>query len=75
VLAGISTLAIGDVNFLSGNYIPPLGFSWNDMYYGIPPELLFTDAIPPAPVQSWYLSLMNIVLYLLLAWYLTSMSS
>jgi hypothetical protein len=68
VLAGLSTFAIGDVNFLSQEYIPPPGFAWADLYKRIPPELLSTDAIPPSPVQSWYWSIMNIVLFLLLAW-------
>jgi hypothetical protein len=68
-LAGISTLAIGDVNNLSQEYISPRGFAWADLYKRIPQELLFNDATPPPPIQSWYWSIMNIGLFLLLAWY------
>ena len=68
VLAGISTLAIGDVNFLSQEYIAPPGFSWADIYKTIPTDLVASDAIPPPPIQSWYWSIMNIALYFSLAW-------
>jgi hypothetical protein len=69
MLTGISTLAIGDVNPLSQQYIPPVGFAWADLYKLIPDDLIVTDATPPPPVQSWYWSIMNMFLFLILAWY------
>jgi ABC-type multidrug transport system fused ATPase/permease subunit len=72
MLTGISTLAIGDVNSLSQQYIPPQGFSWSDLYQLIPDDLIITDATPPPPVQSWYWSIMNMALFLILGWYLDS---
>jgi hypothetical protein len=69
VLADISTFTIGDVNPLSQEYIPPRGFAWADLYASIPLDLLsHTDATPPAPIQSWYWMIMNMGLYLVLAW-------
>jgi hypothetical protein len=70
MLTGISTLAIGDVNALSQEYIQPPGFTWGDLYLDIPQDLLVTDNIyPPPPIESWYWSIMNIFLFLVLAWY------
>lgn len=70
MLTGISTLSIGEVNFLSQEYIDPPGFAWADLYKDIPQSLLIKKEIfPPPPVESWYWSIMNIVLYLVLAWY------
>src|SRR5436305_13166033 len=73
MLTGISTLAIGDVNSLSQEYIEPPRFSWSDLYQDLPQNLLLTsDVFPPPPVESWYWSIMNMVLFLVLAWYLDS---
>src|SRR5271170_3502415 len=70
MLTGISTLSIGDVNPLTQAYVEPPGFAWADLYQDIPQSLLITsDIYPPPLVQSWYWSLMNMVLFLVLAWY------
>ena len=70
MLTGISTLSIGDVNSLSQQYIDPPGFGWSDLYNPIPTDLLITsDVFPPPPVESWYWSIMNMFLFLVLAWY------
>lgn len=70
MLTGISTLSIGDVNPLTQAYIEPPGFAWADLYKDIPESLLITnDVYPPPPVESWYWSIMNMVLFLVLAWY------
>jgi ABC-type multidrug transport system fused ATPase/permease subunit len=72
-LTGISTLSIGDVNSLSQEYISPPGFTWADLYKDIPSDLLVTsDIFPPPPIQSWCWSIMNMFLFLTLAWYLDS---
>src|SRR5277367_1304453 len=70
MLTGISTLSIGDVNPLTQAYIEPPGFAWADLYQDIPQSLLLTSEIyPPPPIESWYWSIMNMVLFLVLAWY------
>lgn len=68
MLASISTLATGDVNPLSEAYIPPQGFAWANLYQTLSSNLLQGDESPPIPINSWYWSLMNMLLYLLLAW-------
>ena len=73
MLSGISILSIGDVNSLTQAYIPPSGFAWADLYKDVPVNLLLvSDNSPPPPVESWYWSIMNMVLYLVLSWYLDS---
>jgi hypothetical protein len=70
MLTGISTLSIGDVNSLTQAYIAPPGFAWADLYKDIPQDLLITNNVsPPPPVESWYWSIMNMILFLVLAWY------
>src|ERR1700724_188563 len=72
MLTGISTLSIGDVNAISQQYLPPPGFAWADLYKDIPQNLLISSSIyPPPPVDSWYWSIMNMVLFLVLAWYIS----
>jgi len=68
MLASISTLATGDVNPLSEAYIPPQGFAWADLYKTLSSSLIGGDTIPPRPINSWCWSLMNMILFLILAW-------
>jgi hypothetical protein len=74
MLSGISTLSIGDVNALTQQYISPPGFSWSDLYKDVPPDLLIANEIfPPPPIESWYWSIMNMILFLVLAWCFSSL--
>ena len=72
ILTGIASYSTGDVNSLTQLYEPSQGFSWSDLYQPIPSSLVPLDADPPAPIQSWYWMIMNIALYLLIAWFLDS---
>ncbi|CAG8565940.1 2194_t:CDS:2 [Paraglomus brasilianum] len=71
----ISKLSTGKFDFLTETIIKGPGFKYHDLFDPIPKEYLPTyDAagrtpIVPAPIQSWYLFLMNIGLYCLLTWY------
>ncbi|RIA85383.1 hypothetical protein C1645_781967 [Glomus cerebriforme] len=64
IFLDISNLASGNLDELTQTLIPGPGFKWNDLYKRIDdkPEV-------PAPIQSLYFLLMNIVFYSILTWY------
>lgn len=77
IFLDISNLSSGKIDRLTQTLIPGPGFKWNDLY-----EIMDDKFLPsydakhpeikpavPAPVQSFYFFLMNIVLYSILTWY------
>ena len=72
----ITTYTTGKRDELTDTFIPGPGFSWRKLYEPLPLGLLpyyesNTHEVP-RPVQSWYLLILNIVMYLVLTWYLDS---
>ncbi|KAG9307579.1 hypothetical protein G9A89_023144 [Geosiphon pyriformis] len=71
----MTQLSAGKFDFLTETRVPGPGFHWNDLYNKIPlnylPSYSSSGRKPdvPIPVQSWYLLLMNIGVYLVLTWY------
>ncbi|KAF9585397.1 ATP-binding cassette sub- A member 1 [Lunasporangiospora selenospora] len=77
IFLDMSLFATGRFDLLTETYIPGPGFKWNDLYNPIPTD--FTPTYDdkrtrhpdvPAPIQSWYLMLMNIAVFVVLALYL-----
>ncbi|CAG8495553.1 10807_t:CDS:2 [Ambispora gerdemannii] len=75
IFLDMSQLTTGKYDYLTDTFAPGPGFKWGDLYNPLTDKYLPSyDAAGrkpdvPAPVQSWYLLLMNIVLYLFLTWY------
>ncbi|KAI7820422.1 hypothetical protein BC939DRAFT_234263 [Gamsiella multidivaricata] len=72
----MSIFATGRLDVLTETYIPGPGFHWNDLYNKIPDASTptYDDAKTrhpdvPAPIQSWYLMLMNIAVFAILTLY------
>ncbi|CAG8563020.1 1691_t:CDS:2 [Ambispora leptoticha] len=71
----MSQLTNGKYDYLTDTSNPGPGFKWGDLYNPIPASYLVSYNAAgrkpdvPAPIQSWYLLLMNIILYLLLTLY------
>ncbi|CAG8573287.1 3953_t:CDS:2 [Acaulospora colombiana] len=71
----LSNLTAGKLDQLTQTVIPGPGFHWSDLYNSIPSKFITpysasgSTPVVPAPVQSWYFLLMNIVLYSFLTWY------
>lgn len=76
IFLDMSLFATGRFDLLTETYIPGPGFHWNDLYNKIPDAFTptYDDARTrhpnvPAPVQSWYLMLMNIGVFAILTLY------
>ncbi|KXS17476.1 hypothetical protein M427DRAFT_54424 [Gonapodya prolifera JEL478] len=69
----ITTLTTGRIDLLTNTYIQGPGFPWSQLYSPVPNNLLPTygdyQPIVPAPVQSWYFLLVDILFYGFLTWY------
>ncbi|KAG0211088.1 ATP-binding cassette sub- A member 1 [Mortierella sp. GBA30] len=77
IFLDMSLFATGRFDLLTSTYIPGPGFHWNDLYNKIPSDYTptYDDARTrhpdvPAPIQSWYLMLMNIGVFAILTLYL-----
>ena len=71
----ISTSTTGRLDELTNTYVAGPGFPWSSLFQTIPSNLLptypdGTKPSVPAPVISWYLLIMDILLYAILTWYL-----
>ncbi|KAF9183513.1 ATP-binding cassette sub- A member 1 [Haplosporangium sp. Z 11] len=76
IFLDMSAFASGRFDVLTETYIPGPGFKWSDLYNKIPKEytLPYDDARTrypqvPAPIDSWYLMLMNVGFFLILTLY------
>eukprot|EP00842_Homolaphlyctis_polyrhiza_P002456 jgi/Hompol1/3210/HPOL_001591-RA len=70
----ISSLTTGKLDELTGTYIPGPGFAWSDLYTPIPTTLQPTypdGSTPniPAPIQSWYMMMLDVVIFGVITWY------
>ncbi|CAG8514994.1 1192_t:CDS:2 [Acaulospora morrowiae] len=72
----LSNLTAGKLDQLTQTVIPGPGFHWSDLYNNVPSKYVLAydssgyKPTVPAPVQSWYFLMMNIVVFGLLTWYL-----
>ncbi|KAG0343839.1 ATP-binding cassette sub- A member 1 [Podila humilis] len=76
VFLDMSLFATGRFDLLTATYIPGPGFLWSNLYDKIPTDFTptYDDARTrhpdvPAPIQSWYLMLMNIGVFAILTLY------
>ncbi|KAI1315707.1 ATP-binding cassette sub- A member 1 [Mortierella claussenii] len=76
VFLDMSLYATGRFDDLTETYIPGPGFHWVDLYNKVPKDFTptYDDAGTrhpdvPAPIQSWYLMLMNIGIFAILTLY------
>ncbi|KAF8934037.1 ATP-binding cassette sub- A member 1 [Podila verticillata] len=76
IFLDMSLFATGRFDVLTETYIPGPGFHWGDLYNKIPDDFTptYDDARTrhpnvPAPIQSWYLMLMNIGVFVILTLY------
>ncbi|KAF9932556.1 ATP-binding cassette sub- A member 1 [Linnemannia zychae] len=76
IFLDMSLFASGRFDLLTSTYIPGPGFHWNNLYDKIPTSYTPTyDTYKtrhpdvPAPIQSWYLLLMNIGVFAILTLY------
>ncbi|KAG0014317.1 ATP-binding cassette sub- A member 1 [Podila clonocystis] len=76
IFLDMALFATGRFDLLTETYIPGPGFHWNDLYNKVPTDFTptYDDARTrhpdvPAPIQSWYLMLMNIGLFAILTLY------
>ncbi|KAF9918705.1 ATP-binding cassette sub- A member 1 [Lobosporangium transversale] len=76
IFLDMSRFATGRFDVLTETYIPGPGFYWKDLYNKIPTSFTptYDDARTrhpdvPAPIQSWYLMLMNIGVFAILTLY------
>ncbi|KAG0229733.1 ATP-binding cassette sub- A member 1 [Actinomortierella wolfii] len=76
VFLDLSMLSTGRYDILTDTYVPGPGFKWSDLYNPIP--TMYTPTYDeyrtrhpdvPAPIQSWYLLLMNIGFFAVLTLY------
>ncbi|KAI9098683.1 hypothetical protein DFS34DRAFT_618514 [Phlyctochytrium arcticum] len=71
----ISTYTTGKLDSLTNTFIEGPGFAWSTIYQKLPDNLrpvYGSGDVPDIPplVQSWYLLLMNMLVYGILTWYL-----
>ncbi|KAG0269989.1 ATP-binding cassette sub- A member 1 [Actinomortierella ambigua] len=76
IFLDISMLSTGRYDVLTDTYVPGPGFHWSDLYQPIPQmytptydEYRTRHPDVPAPIQSWYLLLMNIGFFAILTLY------
>ncbi|KAF9377013.1 ATP-binding cassette sub- A member 1 [Podila verticillata] len=76
IFLDMSLFSTGRFDLLTATSIPGPGFHWNDLYNKIPDDFTptYDDARTrhpnvPAPIQSWYLMLMNIGVFAILTLY------
>ncbi|KAG0076214.1 ATP-binding cassette sub- A member 1 [Podila epicladia] len=76
IFLDMSLFATGRFDLLTETYIPGPGFHWSDLYNKVPADFTptYDDARTrhpdvPAPIQSWYLMLMNIGVFAILTLY------
>ncbi|KAF9987241.1 ATP-binding cassette sub- A member 1 [Mortierella antarctica] len=76
IFLDMSLFSTGRFDVLTETYIPGPGFHWSDLYNKIPADFTptYDDARTrhpdvPAPIQSWYLMLMNIGVFVILTLY------